>query len=223
MEDVAREPGGVELLRRERRRDAAVGGERAVAVVSTIETTTPVAPSATGPTSSTPCARELPRDELARGVVAALRDAARLGSELRRPGRDVRRLAAGAGPVRGAHVAAGSERLLEPDDHVEQHVTERRDPQGTIVPWSRGEDRAARAVGLSARRRSSAPRPRSRLRAAAGWLRRLREERLERPAGLAAFEGAPCFEELLEQQRQRTDSRASWTFVCLRRSVRMLT
>ncbi len=31
-------------------------------------------------------------------------------------------------------------------------------------------------------------------------LRRLREERLDRPAGLAAFEGAPCFEELLEQQ-----------------------
>ena len=31
-------------------------------------------------------------------------------------------------------------------------------------------------------------------------LRRLREERLERPAGLGAFEGAPCFEELLEQQ-----------------------
>ncbi|HUJ54732.1 MAG TPA: hypothetical protein VLW49_01955 [Gaiellaceae bacterium] len=30
-------------------------------------------------------------------------------------------------------------------------------------------------------------------------LRRRREERLELPAGLAAFEGAPCFEELLEQ------------------------
>jgi hypothetical protein len=30
-------------------------------------------------------------------------------------------------------------------------------------------------------------------------VRRRREQRLERPAGLAAFEGAPCFEELLEQ------------------------
>ena len=29
-------------------------------------------------------------------------------------------------------------------------------------------------------------------------VRRRREQRLERPAGLAAFEGAPCFEELLE-------------------------
>jgi len=31
-------------------------------------------------------------------------------------------------------------------------------------------------------------------------LRRLRDGRLERPAGLSAFEGAPCFEELLKQQ-----------------------
>jgi hypothetical protein len=31
-------------------------------------------------------------------------------------------------------------------------------------------------------------------------VRRLREQRLERPAGLAAFEGAPCFEELLEER-----------------------
>jgi hypothetical protein len=37
-------------------------------------------------------------------------------------------------------------------------------------------------------------------------VRRRREQRLERPAGLAAFEGAPCFEELLEEQAARTDS-----------------
>ena len=30
-------------------------------------------------------------------------------------------------------------------------------------------------------------------------LRRRREQRLEQPAGLAAFEGAPCFEEVLEE------------------------
>jgi hypothetical protein len=29
---------------------------------------------------------------------------------------------------------------------------------------------------------------------------RLREQRLEQPAGLAAFEGAPCFEELVEER-----------------------
>jgi hypothetical protein len=28
---------------------------------------------------------------------------------------------------------------------------------------------------------------------------RRREQRLEQPAGLAAFEGAPCFEELVEE------------------------
>jgi hypothetical protein len=32
------------------------------------------------------------------------------------------------------------------------------------------------------------------------FVRRRREQRLERPAGLAAFEGAPCFEELLDEE-----------------------
>jgi len=39
--------------------------------------------------------------------------------------------------------------------------------------------------------------------AAAGrrrMVKRRREQRLEQPAGLAAFEGAPCFEELREEQ-----------------------
>ena len=34
-------------------------------------------------------------------------------------------------------------------------------------------------------------------------VRRRREQRLEQPAGLAAFEGAPCFEELLEQAAEQ--------------------
>lgn len=37
-------------------------------------------------------------------------------------------------------------------------------------------------------------------------LRREREARLQRPAGLAAFEGAPCFEELLELQTTEPES-----------------
>jgi hypothetical protein len=31
-------------------------------------------------------------------------------------------------------------------------------------------------------------------------VRRRREQRLEQPAGLAAFEGAPCFEEVLHER-----------------------
>lgn len=31
-------------------------------------------------------------------------------------------------------------------------------------------------------------------------VRRRREQRLEQPTGLAAFEGAPCFEELVEDR-----------------------
>jgi hypothetical protein len=33
-----------------------------------------------------------------------------------------------------------------------------------------------------------------------GKVLRRREQRLEQPAGLAAFEGAPCFEELVEER-----------------------
>jgi hypothetical protein len=36
-------------------------------------------------------------------------------------------------------------------------------------------------------------------------VRRRREQRLEQPAGLAAFEGAPCFEELLEEPASETE------------------
>ena len=77
---------------------------------------------------------ELARDELSRRVVSPFRDAARVRTELRRPRRDVRRLPARAGACRRTHVAAGSERLIEPDDHVEQNISQRRDAHGTIVP-----------------------------------------------------------------------------------------
>ena len=66
---------------------------------------------------------ELARDELSRRVVSPLRDARRVGTELRRPRRDVRGLPAGTGAGRGAHVPAGSERLLKAHDHVEQNIT----------------------------------------------------------------------------------------------------
>lgn len=36
-------------------------------------------------------------------------------------------------------------------------------------------------------------------------LSRRREERIEQPAGLAAFEGAPCFDELFEEGEQPRD------------------
>ena len=35
-------------------------------------------------------------------------------------------------------------------------------------------------------------------------LARRRRERVLHPAGLAAFEGAPCFRELLEEEEERT-------------------
>ncbi len=96
MEDVARDPGGVELLRRERRRHPAIGGERAVAVADDRDDDAGRA-RADGAAELDSVLRQLPRDELARRVVAALRDAPRLGVELGCPRRDVGGLAAGSG------------------------------------------------------------------------------------------------------------------------------
>jgi hypothetical protein len=83
--------------------------------------------------------------------------------------------------------------------HVEQHVSVGDDARSYNRPMD-GEDKRGRArsfllgglVGASAaiatarRRRDVA--------------RRRRERRLH-PAGLAAFEGAPCFQELLEEEQ----------------------
>ena len=67
---------------------------------------------------------ELSRDELACRVVAALRDAARVRTELGGPGRDVGGLASGSSASRGAHVAARHEWLGQQRDDVEQNVTQ---------------------------------------------------------------------------------------------------
>src|SRR5262249_33454259 len=149
VEDVARDPGGVELLRRERRCHAAVGGERTVAVAN--DGDDDAARAVTDWPDELDTSRgELPSHELACRGVAALRNAARVRAELGRPSGDVSGLAAGSGPVGGAHVVARSKRLRQQHDHVEQYVTERRDSQGTIVPWTRTEDGGERGTFSSA-------------------------------------------------------------------------
>ncbi len=201
VEDVAVEPRGVELAGLERRRDAAVGGERAVAVGADDRDDDAGRPGRDRPDELDAARRELAREQLSRSVVAALGDAPRVGAERRRPGGDVRRLPARAGPRGRAHVPAGSERLVEPHDHVEHHVAEGCDPHSYNRPME-GEDRAARlrsfligglvgasaAVATARRRRD---------------LDRRRRERRLHPIGLAAFEEAPCFREMLEQEREQ--------------------
>ena len=127
VQDVALEPGGVELLGHERRRDAAIGRHRAVSV-RVDERDDDARRAVADRADELDAVRlELTGDELARRIVAALGDAASLRSERRRPGRDVRRLAAGAGACAGAHVVPVGERLLQPHDHVEHHIAERRE------------------------------------------------------------------------------------------------
>ena len=133
VQDVAREPSRVELLRRERRRHAAVGSERAVACLDDGDDDAG-GTRADRPEQLDSVPRELTRDELPSRIVAALCDARRLRAERRRPRRDVRRLAARTGARRRANIAAGSEGLGEPHDHVEQDVAKGRDAHGTIVP-----------------------------------------------------------------------------------------
>jgi hypothetical protein len=144
--------------------------------------------------------RELPRHELSGRVVPAFREDTRRRAERRGPHRDVRCLAAGTGASPRAHVVAGSERLLEPHDHVEHHISESDEAHYYNRPMD-GQDKRARVrsfvlgglVGASAalatarRRRDVA--------------KRRRERRLH-PAGLAAFESAPCFQELLDEEQE---------------------
>src|SRR2546430_8301850 len=84
-------------------------------------------------------------------------------ADLHRPRGAVRGGAARAEPRLGPRVGPGRERLVEPDNHVEQEVSERTDPHAaepTIPPWTRTA--GAAASGRSSSAGSWARRPRSR-------------------------------------------------------------
>ena len=124
-----------------------------------------------------------------------------LGAELRRPGRDVRRLPAGPDPNLGVGVPAGGDRPGEADDHVEGEITERADQHRGRDRKIRSWTEASAAVGFapSSWEGSSARPPRSR-RSTGGDGRR---GAASDARGLAAFESAPCYLELLEHERDR--------------------
>ena len=127
-------------------------------------------------------------------VVGPLADEPRLAAQFADPGGDVRGLAARPELGHRIRVRALGEGLREADDHVEQQVAERHDH--AYDPSMDGESRRSRtrsflvgaAVGASA---------------AIAAARRLRpkDRKRETPAGLAAFEEAPCYRELVESER----------------------
>ena len=160
----------------------------------TSETTVPVRPSTTGPHTSTPYRSSAALAVAPASSSARLADEPRLAAELRDPRGHVRRLPARAEFRDGVRVRALGERLREPHDHVEEQVTKAHDH--AYDPSMDDERRRSRtrsflvgaAVGASA---------------ALAAARRLRpkERKRETPAGLAAFEEAPCYRELVESER----------------------
>ena len=162
---------------------------------STSETTTPLRPVRDrGPDDLDTVCLELCRDELAGRVVARLPMKRACAAERRGPGGDVRGLPARAGAVAPSRRRRG-ERPVESDDDVEQEITEGADEhrlqsshgRTTTRPTSLVRDRRARRRLRRARRRPGVP-PGS---AAAS-----------RPAGLAAFEDAPCYQEIVELEER---------------------
>jgi hypothetical protein len=159
----------------------------------TSETTVPVRPE-TVSRGRRPCSGRAPLRQAGAGRRRPVADEPRLAAQLADPGGDVRGLAAGPELGHRVRVRALGEWLREADDHVEQQVAEGHDH--AYDPSMDGESRRSRtrsflvgaAVGASA---------------AIAAARRLRpkERKRETPAGLAAFEEAPCYRELVESER----------------------
>ena len=188
------QPGRIELVGAEVRRDAAVRGHRARAVLGD-ERHDRAGPAVDERSAHLDAvALEAAGGDAARFVSRALAEEPCPSAQLGHPGRNVRRLPAGAEPRRRVGVGARRERLAQADDHVEKQVAERDDH--AYDPPMDGESRRSRtrsflvgaAVGASA---------------ALAAARRLRpkERKRETPAGLAAFEEAPCYRELVESER----------------------
>ena len=118
------EPALLELVGTELGRSAAIGRHRPVAGRG--ERDDDAGSAVDWSRDFNPVLRELARGELARGVGAALADEARLRTERRRPGGDVRCLTARTDARLRSAVRTRRERRVEPHDHVEQEVAERR-------------------------------------------------------------------------------------------------
>ena len=192
---AAVEPDGVELVGAQVRRDAAVGRHRAAAVLRDERDDGARAAGDDRPAQLDASPLELAGGDAAGLVVGALADEAGRPAQLGDPRGDVRGLPARAEPRDGVRVGALRQRLLEADDDVEQQVSEGHD-HAVYDPTMDDESRRSRtrsflvgaALGASA---------------ALAAARRLRpkERRRVTPAGLAAFEEAPCYRELVERER----------------------
>ncbi len=135
---TAPEPGDLDLLGAQRRRDPAVGdhGARPVRRDERDDDTVAAGGDGTYDLDSPPF--ELARDELSCGVGAPLAHEASRGSERRRPRRNVRGLAARTDRRAGGALVAGRGRsVVRLDDDVQEQVSERADEHAKMLSWSR--------------------------------------------------------------------------------------
>ena len=167
MQRVALEPPGVHVLREEIGRRAAVGGHRAVAVRLHERHDDSRAPAERAAHADAPV-RELAPHDRARVVLGLHRNDPGARAERRHPGCNVRGLPARRQRRLGHGVVAGGQASVEPDDHVEEQISEGADEHRT-----------------AARRR-----------------RPMRSPSRTTPAGLAAFEDAPCYGETLAKEAE---------------------
>src|SRR5437764_3768241 len=169
-----------------------------------METTTPVAPAAIGPTSSTP------RAASSRATSSPVASSPRFAMQRACAPRDTAQTATFAAcPPAPARVSARTSPPGASGSSSRTITSSITSPRVAIrTSYNRSmdeEDRAARlrsfliggVVGASAAV-ATARRRRD--------LARRRRERKLHPAGLAAFEEAPCFQELLDEEDQQLDT-----------------
>ena len=146
---------------------------------------------------------EVLRRELPGEIRASLPEKCRFRPELRRPGRDVGRLTSRREADLCLRVPPLGERAGKPHRNVERKVAEGADTHGgnrkISVMDGEKKRRGVRSFVLGGLVGASA--------VAATLNRRRRIQRGRgRPRGLAAFESAPCYLELLEAEREREQS-----------------
>ena len=191
---AAFEQAGIELLGTQVGRDAAVGGHRPAAVDAD-ERDDRSGPACDNRAADVDSVAGEPRCGRPTGlVVGSVADEPSLAAQFADPSGYVRGLAAWPELRHRIRVGTLGERLREADNHVEEQVAETHDH--AYDPPMDEESRRSRtrsflvgaAVGASA---------------AIAAARRLRpkERKRETPAGLAAFEEAPCYRELVESER----------------------
>jgi hypothetical protein len=188
------EPREVELVHAEVGGDAPVGGHRARTVRPDERDDRPRTALDDGTTDLDAVTLERATGRPSRLVVRCLADEPRVPAQLGDPCGHVRGLAPWAELRHRVGVRSLRQGLAEADDHVQEQVADGDDH--AYDPSMDEESRRSRtrsflvgaAVGASAA-------------IAAARKLRPKERRRDTPAGLAAFEEAPCYRELVESER----------------------